>query len=135
MTSELCTVDKYFKENKEFFDDGDTNAKKAFFLLGRYCCEVMLNAEEYYATRGKQNDFKDKIISLIACHMTYRQYTIISKACDEMAIKCDWRLFYEMSGESKKYIIQSECFKEEGEKISISMDDANTAFNLGMTKK
>ena len=30
-------VDEYFQQNEKFFNTGDINAKKAFFMLGQYC--------------------------------------------------------------------------------------------------
>ncbi len=39
-------VDEYFQQNEKFFNTGDINAKKAFFMLGQYCRKVGFECEE-----------------------------------------------------------------------------------------
>ena len=33
----LSNTEEYFEQNSKFFETGDSNAKKAFFMLGQYC--------------------------------------------------------------------------------------------------
>ncbi len=57
MGNKYNSVEDYFAKNKKFFNDGNSNVKKAFFLLGRYR-KSMANAEKYYVEKGEENGFQ-----------------------------------------------------------------------------
>ena len=136
MEQKYSSVEDYFAKNKKFFGDGDANAKKAFFLLGRYCNKVIASAEKYYIDKGEENSFQDKITKLFTQRMSYRIYNLVSNACDEMAVKCNSQLFREESGEHKQLMIQSDYYlQEDKKKIKMPVEDANTAFSLGLWQK
>ena len=69
--------------NYEKFLYGETNVKQAFYLLGKYCGQVMTAAEKYYADKGESNKFRDQMAKLITARMTYRVYILISKSVSE----------------------------------------------------
>ncbi len=136
MDNKYSSIDDYFAKNKKFFGDGDANAKKAFFLLGRYCNKVMKSAETYYAEKGEENSFQDKVTKLFTQRMTYKTYNLVSNACDEMAVKCNSQLFREEAGEHKQFKIQSDYYlQEDKKKIKMPVEDANTAFSPGLWQK
>jgi hypothetical protein len=65
--------------------------------------------------------------------MSYRIYTLVSNACDEMAVKCNNQLFREEAGEHKQFMIQSDYYlQEDKKKIKMPVEDANTAFSLDL---
>ena|SRR5665647_305182 len=120
---------------EKFFSTGDTNAKQAFYLIGKYCGQVMTAAEKYYADKGESNKFRDQMAKLITARMTYRVYILISNACDEMAIKDDWELFT-TGGDHKQAMAQSEYYMPDSKKkIRMAPEEANQAFSLGLWQK
>ncbi len=96
----------------------------------------MKSAEEYYAEKGEENGFHDKITKLFTQRMTYRIYNLVSNACDEMAVKCNNQLLREEAGEHKQLMIQSDYYlQEDKKKVKMSIEDPNTAFSLGLWQK
>lgn len=136
MEQKYSSVEDYFAKNKKFFGEGDSNAKRAFFQLGRYCKKVMESAEKYYAEKGENNSFQNKVTRLFTQRMTYRIYILVSNACDEMAIKCNFQLFKEEGGEHKQLMVQSDYYlQEDKKKVKMPVEDANTAFSLGLLQE
>jgi hypothetical protein len=89
-----------------------------------------------YVEKGEENGFQDKVTKLFTQRMSYRIYNLVSNACDEMAVKCNSQLFREESGEHKQFMIQSDYYlQEDKKKIKMPIEDANTAFSLGLWQK
>ncbi|HEX2925736.1 MAG TPA: hypothetical protein VHP38_05700, partial [Ruminiclostridium sp.] len=65
-------------------------------------------------------------------NMTYRVFSAMMKLLDDAALKCDSKLFYSCSGVSKQYMINSDL---PGDKKALGIEDANTAFSLGLCQK
>lgn len=126
------TAEEYFTQTK-FFESGDVNAKKAFFLLGQYTKRVMECNEKIVAESGEEDKFQKKLAQLITSNMTYRVYKAISGLNDAMALTCNPKLFKEIGCDHLNYMVQSEYFEKRGEKVDL--DDANIAFSLGLHQK
>jgi hypothetical protein len=134
MTNEIKfkTADEYFEQNAKFFGTGDSDAKKAFFLLGQYTKKVMECQEKQVAENGKEDKFQAQLTRLVTSNMTYRVFTSLAKLLDDTALRCNPKLFYSCSGAAKQCMIQSDFVAD---KTKLSVEDANTAFSLGMFQK
>ena len=75
----LNSTDDYFAANEKFFNAGDSNAKKAFFMLGQYCKKVMECNEKQIAENGGEDVFQAKDDTASDFNMTYRVFTCINK--------------------------------------------------------
>ncbi len=129
---EKSTVEQYFAANEKFFNTGDVNAKKAFFMLGQYCRRVAEAEEKKMAESGTESKFQARLAREISNNMSYRSFTIIMKLLDSAALKCNPTLFYKCSGACKELMINSELISN---KKALSAEDGNMAFSLGMYQK
>jgi len=128
----LNNTDDYFAANEKFFNAGDSNAKKAFFMLGQYCKKVMECQEKQIAENGGEDVFQAKMTRLATSNMTYRVFSALTKLLDDTALKCNSKLFFACSGQCKQLMIQSDL---PSEKKALPVEDANTAFSLGLYQK
>ena len=128
----LNSTDDYFEQNSKFFNAGDSNAKKAFFMLGQYSKKVMECNEKQIAENGGEDVFQAKMTRLATSNMTYRVFSALTKLLDDTALKCNSKLFFACSGQCKQLMIQSDL---PSEKKALPVEDANTAFSLGMYQK
>lgn len=129
---EKSKVDEYFAANEKFFNTGDINAKKAFFMLGQYCRKVSEIEEKQIAESGTESRFQARLTREISNNMSYRAFTIIMKLLDATALKCNPTLFYKCSGACKELMINSDLVSN---KKALSAEDGNMAFSLGMYQK
>ena len=60
----ISNPEEYFAANEKFFNSGDSNAKKAFFMLGQYTKKVMECVEKQVAETGGENPFQVKLTRL-----------------------------------------------------------------------
>lgn len=123
----ISSADEYFAQNAKFFGVGDVNAKKAYFTLGQYTKKVLECAE-----KQPEEKFQTKLNRLVMGAMTYRVFGDMIKLLDDMALRCDPKIFYKCSGVPKQYMIQSNM---PSDKKSLSPADANLAFSLGLCQK
>lgn len=125
--NKIKTADEYFVQNDKFFGTGDMNGKRAFFALGQYTKKVMDCVE-------KQPDekFQKKLNQLVMSNMTYRVFGAMLKLLDDMALKCDSKIFYSCSGIPKQYMIQADL---PNDKKALAPEDASMAFSLGLCQK
>jgi hypothetical protein len=128
----INSTDEYFAANEKFFNAGDSNAKKAFFMLGQYTKKVMECVEKQVAETGGENAFQAKITRLAMSNMTYRVFSQLVKLLDDTSLKCNSKLFFSCSGQCKQYIIQSDL---PNDKRALPIEDGNTAFSLGLYQK
>ena len=126
------TAEEYFEQNVKFFESGDANGKKAFFLLGQYTKKVMECQEKVVAENGGEDKFQKKLTSLVRSNMTYRVFAELNKLLDDMALKCNPKLFYSCSGVSKQFMINADL---PADRKALPVEDANTAFSLGLCQK
>ena len=124
----LNSTDDYFAANEKFFNAGDSNAKKAFFMLGQYCKKVMECNEKQIAENGGEDVFQAKMTRLATSNMTYRVFSALTKLLDDTALRCNSKLFFACSGSCKQLMIQSDL---PSDKKALPVEDANTAFSLG----
>ena len=122
-------IDEYLQQNEKFFNTGDVNAKKAFFMLGQYCKKVAECEEKKMAESGIESKFQARLAREISNNMSYRSFTIIMKLLDGTALKCNPALFYKCSGACKELMINSNLVSD---KKSLSTEDGNMAFSLGL---
>jgi len=122
----------YFEQNAKFFESGDSNGKKAFFLLGAYCRKVMECQERNVAEAGTDDRYQKRLTSLVRSNMTYRVFAELNKLLDDIALKCDTKLFYNYSGLPKQYMILADL---PSNKKALPVEDSNTAFSLGLCQK
>ncbi len=122
-------VDDYFQQNEKFFNSGDVNAKKAFFMLGQYYRKVAECEEKKMAESGTESKFQARLAREISNNMTYRAFTIIMKLLDGASLKCNPQLFYKCSGACKELMINSDLVSN---KKALSAEDGNMAFSLGL---
>ncbi len=122
-------VDEYFQQNEKFFNTGDVNAKKAFFMLGQYYRKVAECKEKQIAESGTESKFQARLAREISNNMTYRAFTIIMKLLDDASLKCNQTLFYKCSGACKELMINSNLVSD---KKALSTEDGNMAFSLGL---
>lgn len=125
-------VEAYFEVNAKFFESGDSNAKKAFFLLGQYTKKVMECQEKVVAEAGTEDKFQKRLTNLVRSNMTYRVFAELNKLLDDMALRCNPKLFYTCSGVSKQFMINADLPTD---KKALQVEDANTAFSLGLCQK
>jgi hypothetical protein len=125
-------VESYFEQNSKFFESGDSNGKKAFFLLGQYTRKVMECQEKVIAENGGEDKYQKRLTSLVRSNMTYRVFAELNKLLDDIALKCDSKIFYTHSGLSKQYMINAEL---PNDKKALPVEDSNTAFSLGLCQK
>jgi len=130
-TQKLDT-ESYFEQNSKFFESGDSNGKKAFFLLGQYTRKVMECQEKLVAENGGEDKYQKRLTSLVRSNMTYRVFAELNKLLDDIALKCDSKIFYNYSGLSKQYMINAELPTD---KKALPVEDSNTAFSLGLCQK
>lgn len=130
--NKINSVDEYFEQNAKFFESGDSNAKKAFFLLGQYTKKVMECQEKLVAENGGEDKFQKRLTSLVRSNMTYRVFAELNKLLDDMALRCNPKLFYSCSGVSKQFMINADL---PADKKALAIEDANTAFSLGLCQK
>jgi len=128
----LNSTDEYFAANEKFFNAGDSNAKKAFFMLGQYCKKVMECNEKQIAENGGEDVFQAKMTRLATSNMTYRVFSALTKLLDDTALRCNAKLFFACSGSCKQLMIQSDL---PSDKKALPVEDANTAFSLGLYQK
>jgi len=128
----LNSTDDYFEQNSKFFNAGDSNAKKAFFMLGQYSKKVMECNEKQIAENGGEDVFQAKMTRLATSNMTYRVFSALTKLLDDTALRCNSKLFFACSGQCKQLMIQSDL---PSDKKALPVEDANTAFSLGMYQK
>lgn len=126
---EKSKVDEYFAANEKFFNTGDVNAKKAFFVLGQYCRKVSEIEEKQIAESGTESKFQKRLAREISNNMSYRAFTIIMKLLDAAALKHNPTLFYKCSGACKELMINSDLVSD---KKALGVEDANMAFSLGL---
>lgn len=127
-TEPVNKLDQYWTDNK-FFNIGDSNAKKAFFMLGQYCRKVTDCAEKQIAETGIENKFQARMSKLIGYNMSYRNFTMLIKLLDSESLKCSPQLFYRCSGACKELMINSNLVSD---KKALSVEDANMSFSLGL---
>jgi hypothetical protein len=125
-------AETYFEQNSKFFENGDSNAKKAFFLLGQYTRKVLECQEKQVAETGTEDKYQKRLTSLVRSNMTYRVFAELNKLLDDIALKCDSKIFYNCSGLPKQYMINAELPTD---KKALTPADANTAFSLGLCQK
>jgi hypothetical protein len=125
-------VEAYFEANAKFFETGDSNGKKAFFLLGQYTRKVMECQEKTVAEAGTDDRYQKRLTSLVRSNMTYRVFAELNKLLDDIALKCDTKLFYNYSGLPKQYMILADLPTN---KKALPVEDSNTAFSLGLCQK
>lgn len=121
-------LEQYFEENKKFFNNGDSSAKKAFFTLGQYCRQVMDCAEK----ADPDEKFQKKVNQIMMGSLTYRAFSELTKILDAKALQCNPKLFYSCSGTCKQFMIQSDL---PSNKKALPVEDANTSFSLGLYQK
>jgi hypothetical protein len=126
---EKSKTEQYFEEKSKFFGSGDSNAKKAFFMLGQYAKRVMESEEKKMAESGTESKFQARLAREISNNMTYRAFTIIMKLLDGASLKCNPILFYKCSGACKELMINSNLVSD---KKALSTEDGNMAFSLGL---
>lgn len=126
------TMEAYFEANAKFFGTSDSNGKKAYFALGQYTRKVMECMEKQVAENGGENKNQAQITRLATSNMTYRIFSALSKVLDTVALTCNPKLFQSCSGACKQYMIQADFPTD---KKALSIEDANTAFSLGMYQK
>jgi hypothetical protein len=132
VSEKVSNAEQYFEANKKFFATGDINGKKACFTLGMYCRKVMELAEKHIAEAGKEDKFEKQLSRLVTSNMTYRVFSSMAKLLDDMALRCNSKLFQQCSGQCKQYLINSDFVTD---KKALSAEDANTAFSLGLYQK
>jgi hypothetical protein len=125
-------LEAYFEQNAKFFESGDSNGKKAFFLLGAYCRKVMECQERNVAEAGTDDRYQKRLTSLVRSNMTYRVFAELNKLLDDIALKCDTKIFYNYSGLPKQYMILADLPTD---KKALPFEDSNTAFSLGLCQK
>jgi hypothetical protein len=125
-------ITEYFEANAKFFESGDSNGKKAFFLLGQYTRKVMECQEKQVAEASTEDKYQKRLTSLVRSNMTYRVFAELNKLLDDIALKCDSKIFYTHSGLSKQYMINAELPTD---KKALPVEDSNTAFSLGLCQK
>jgi hypothetical protein len=125
--NKIKTADEYFEQNAKFFGSGDINGKKAFFALGQYTKKVMDCKEA-----APDEKFQKKLNQLIMGSMTYRVFGAMLKLLDDMALKCDPKIFYSCSGVPKQFMINAEL---PGNRKALDPADASLAFSLGLCQK
>jgi valyl-tRNA synthetase len=130
--NKISSAEEYFTQNGKFFNNGDTNGKRAFFTLGQYCRKVMECQEKAVSENGKQDKFQAQVTRLAASNMTYRIFSALTKLLDATALTCNSKLFQSCSGACKQYLIQADFLSD---KKALSVEDANTAFSLGLYQK
>jgi hypothetical protein len=128
----LSGADEYFEANAKFFEIGDSNGKKAFFLLGQYTRKVMECQEKQIAEAGGEDRYQKRLTSLVRSNMTYRVFAELNKLLDDIALKCDTKIFYNYSGLPKQYMILADLPTD---KKALPVEDSNTAFSLGLCQK
>jgi hypothetical protein len=128
----IGSVEEYFEQNSKFFANGDSNGKKAFFMLGNYTRKVMECEEKQVAENGGENKFQAQVTRLATSNMTYRVFSSLSKLLDATALKRDPKLFQSCSGACKQHLIQADFVSD---RKALSVEDANTAFSLGLYQK
>ncbi|KKG83067.1 hypothetical protein [Methanosarcina mazei] len=126
---EKSKLEQYFAANEKFFNSGDVNAKRAFFMLGQYCRKVSEIEEKQIAESGTESKFQARLAREISNNMSYRSFTIIMKLLDAAALKCNPTLFYKCSGACKELMINSNLVSD---KKALSVEDGNMAFSLGL---
>lgn len=131
-SQKLNSMDEYFEQNSKFFETGDSNGKKAFFLLGAYCRKVMECQEKQIAEAGTDDIYQKRLTSLVRSNMTYRVFAELNKLLDDIALKCDTKIFYNYSGLPKQYMILADFPTD---KKALPVEDSNTAFSLGLCQK
>lgn len=128
----LSDMDEYFEQNAKFFGIGDSNGKKAYFALGQYTRKVFECLEKQVAENGGEDKTQAQITRLATSNMTYRVFSSLSKLLDTVALKCNSKLFQSCSGSCKQFMIQADF---PSNKKALPVEDANTAFSLGMYQK
>lgn len=128
-TTQQSKVDEYFQQNEKFFNTGDVNAKKAFFMLGQYYRKVAECEEKQIVESATESKFQARLTREISNNMSYRAFTIIMKLLDSAALKCNPQLFYKCSGACKELMINSDLVSN---KKALSTEDGNMAFSLGL---
>lgn len=125
--NKISNADEYFEQNSKFFGSGDVNGKRAFFALGQYTKKVM-------DCTSKQPDekFQRKLNQLVMSSMTYRVFGAMLKLLDDMALRCDSKIFYNCSGIPKQWMIQADL---PNDKKALAPEDASMAFSLGLCQK
>lgn len=128
----LTTMEEYFEQNSKFFESGDAAGKKAYFALGQYTRKVFECLEKQVAENGKEDKTQAQITRLVTSNMTYRVFSALGKLLDTVALTCNPKLFQSCSGACKQYMIQADFPTD---KKALPVEDANTAFSLGMYQK
>ena len=101
-------------------------------MLGQYCKKVMECNEKQIAENGGEDVFQAKMTRLATSNMTYRVFSALTKLLDDTALRCNSKLFFACSGSCKQLMIQSDL---PSDKKALPVEDANTAFSLGMYQK
>jgi len=128
----INSADEYFEANEKFFNSGDSNAKKAFFMLGQYTKKVMECEEKRVSESGEENKLQEKVTRLVTSNMTYRVFSALTKLLDDTALRCNSKLFYACSGSCKQFMILSDL---PNDRKALPVEDGNTAFSLGLYQK
>lgn len=131
-SEQKLSMEAYFEQNAKFFETGDSNGKKAFFALGQYTRKVMECQEKLIAENGGEDRYQKRLTSLVRSNMTYRVFAELNKLLDDMALRCNQKIFYSCSGVGKQFMIQAEL---PNDKKALAPADANTAFSLGLCQK
>lgn len=126
--NKINNTDEYFEQNSKFFGSGDVNGKKAFFALGQYTKKVMDCASK----QQPDERFQKKLNQLVMGSLTYRVFGEMLKLLDNMALKCDSKIFYSCSGIPKSYMINADLPTD---KKALPPEDASMAFSLGLCQK
>ena len=132
VSEKVSNAEEYFEQNSKFFSKEDIYGKKACFTLGQYCRKVMELAEKRLAEAGKEDKFEKQLSRLVTSNMTYRVFSSLAKLLDDMALRCNPKLFQQCSGKCKEFLINSDFVTD---KKALSAEDANTAFSLGLYQK
>ena len=130
--NKISSAEEYFTQNSKFFESGDANGKKAFFMLGNYTRKVMECHEKSLGENGAEDKFQKKLTQLATSNMTYRVFSSLAKLLDDEAFRCNPKLFQSCSGACKERLIQADF---PNDKKALSVEDANTAFSLGLYQK
>ena len=82
-------------------------------------------AEKHVADAGKEGKFEKQLSRLVTSNMTYRVFSSLAKLLDDMALRCNPKLFQQCLWQCKQYLINSNFVTD---KKALSAEDANTAF-------
>lgn len=125
--NKISNADEYFEANVKFFGSGDVNGKRAFFALGQYTKKVMECVE-----KSPDEKFQRKLNQLVMSNMNYRVFGAMMKLLDDMALRCNSKVFYSCSGIPKQYMINADL---PSDKKALPPEDASMAFSLGLCQK